>query len=81
MAESAADEICDVIGCGRLVHGKIDEYPKGNLMRGLCSRCDASRHYWRRKKRDDQRAVFKRRQRLRFLEDRLEWLFDKRKGE
>ncbi len=66
------DELCDVPGCGR----GID-----NHLRQLCSRCDSNRHYWRKKRRHNTRAVQLRLAKLKFWNDRLGWLFETRKGE
>lgn len=66
-------DVCDVPGCGR----DID-----NHLRGLCSRCDGNRHYWRRKKKERGRgAVQTRLKKLAFWSGRLNWLFETRKGE
>jgi hypothetical protein len=73
--------LCDTPRCGRLIVPLDGEYPKGNQMRGLCSRCSSSRYYWRKKRRTNPRAVFERQKRLSFWSDRLSWLFETRKGE
>ena len=65
-------DVCDVPGCGR---------PVTNKSRGLCSRCDANRHYWRRKRKENKQAVALRMRKLSFWNDRLNWLFEKRHGE
>lgn len=70
--------LCTVPTCGRnVVPEEGDEYPQGNIMRGLCSRCNASRYYWRKRETEDPEAVVHRRQRLAFFTKRLGWLFDK----
>jgi|Cruoilmetagenom7_1024161.scaffolds.fasta_scaffold09569_8 hypothetical protein len=70
--------VCAVKGCGRnVVPEDGDEYPQGNLMRSLCSRCNAARYYWRRREEDNPEAVIERRNRLKFFSTRLGWLFDK----
>ena len=67
------NSMCDVPGCGRGVD---------NYLRRLCSRCDGNRHYWRRMKRERGRnAVALRVRKLQFWNDRLNWLFETRKGE
>ena len=69
--------LCIVPTCGRhVVPEANDEYPQGNLMRGLCSRCNASRYYWHRRESENPEAVVERRQRLQFFSKRLGWLFD-----
>lgn len=72
--------LCDTPHCGRVLDGS-EGYAKGNLLRGLCSRCDGNRHYWRKKIKKNKKAVLERKVRLNFLHDRLSWLFDERGGE
>ncbi len=70
--------VCAVTHCGRnVIPEPDDEYPQGNIMRALCSRCNAARYYWRRREEDDPEAVVHRRERLKFFSTRLGWLFDK----
>ena len=73
--------LCDTPRCGRQIVPDHTDYGKGNQMRGLCGRCDSSRHYWRKKRKINSRAVLERQKRLAFWSDRLSWLFETRKGE
>jgi hypothetical protein len=72
---------CDVPHCGRSIIPENGEYPQGNISRQLCSRCNASRYYWRKRQSEDAASIKLRRKRLAFFGDRLGWLFDTRGGE
>jgi hypothetical protein len=72
---------CDVPSCGRDIIPEDGAYPRGNQTRSLCSRCNANRYYWRKKRKADPRAVLKRKQTMAWWTSRLDWLFETRHGE
>lgn len=71
-ARNKAVDVCDTPGC---------DQPIKNKKRELCSRCDGNRHYWKRKLKLNRKAVVERRARLKFLDSRMDWLFNERRGE
>ena len=69
--------VCESPKCDRnIIPDEDDEYGRGSVKEGLCSRCMGAVYYWNRRLDEDPDAIHNRLQRVDFLTKRLKWLFD-----